>query len=88
MVLRNTKPLFSIPTHPFLFNAGNIEPKIYIDIMQLEPSEFELIKYPERGTCLYRCGNERYLLQVIVPNSNRKCSVRLAEDKISIDNLL
>ena len=26
-----------------------------------------LIKYPERGTCLYRCGNERYLLQVIAP---------------------
>ena len=29
--------------------------------------EYELIKYPERGTCLYRCGNERYLLQVIAP---------------------
>lgn len=63
-----TKPLFSIPTHQFLFNAGNIEPKAYIDTMQLEPSEFELIKYPERGTCLYRCGNERYLLQVIAPD--------------------
>lgn len=62
-----TKPLFSIPTHQFLFNAGNIEPKTYMDIMQLEPSEFDLIKYPERGTCLYRCGNERYLLQVISP---------------------
>ena len=62
-----TKPLFSIPTHQFLFNAGNIEPKVYIDTMQLEPSEFELIKYPERGTCLYRCGNERYLLQVQAP---------------------
>lgn len=35
--------------------------------LQVEPSEFELIKYPERGTCLYRCGNERYLLQVIAP---------------------
>ena len=67
-----TKPLFSIPTHQFLFNAGNIEPKTYIDIMQLEPSEFELIKYPERGTCLYRCGNERYLLQVIVPDFKQK----------------
>lgn len=62
-----TKPLFSIPTHQFLFNAGNIEPKVYIDTMQLEQSEFDLIKYPERGTCLYRCGNERYLLQVIAP---------------------
>lgn len=67
-----TKPLFSIPTHQFLFNAGNIEPKVYIDTMQLEQSEFDLIKYPERGTCLYRCGNERYLLQVIAPDFKQK----------------
>lgn len=67
-----TKPLFSIPTHQFLFNAGNIEPKVYMDTMQLEQSEFELIKYPERGTCLYRCGNERYLLQVIAPEFKQK----------------
>ena len=62
-----TKPLFSIPTHQFLFNAGQINPKEYMNALQVEPSEFELIKYPERGTCLYRCGNERYLLQVIAP---------------------
>lgn len=67
-----TKPLFSIPTHQFLFNAGNIEPKAYMDIMQLEPSEFNHIKYPERGTCLYRCGNERYLLQVIASDFKEK----------------
>ena len=63
-----TKPLFSIPTHQFLFNAGQINPKEYMDALQVEPSEFKLIKYPERGTCLYRCGNERYLLQVIAPD--------------------
>lgn len=63
-----TKPLFSIPTHQFLFNAGQINPKEYMDALQVEPSEFELIKYPERGTCLYRCGNERYLLQVTAPD--------------------
>lgn len=62
-----TKPLFSIPTHQFLFNAGQCNPKEYMDALQVEPSEFERIKYPERGTCLYRCGNERYLLQVIAP---------------------
>ncbi len=62
-----TKPLFSIPPHQFLFNAGQINPKEYMDALQVESSEFELIKYPERGTCLYRCGNERYLLQVIAP---------------------
>ncbi len=62
-----TKPLFSIPTHQFLFNAGQINKQEYIDALQIEPSEFELIRQPERGTCLYRCGNERYLLQVIAP---------------------
>ena len=62
-----TKPLFSIPSHHFLFNPGNISPSAFIDTLQLEESEYSLIKYPERGTCLYRCGNERYLLQVIAP---------------------
>lgn len=63
-----TKPLFSIPTHQFLFFPGQINPRDYMDALQLEPAEFDLIKYPERGTCLYRCGNERYLLQVIAPD--------------------
>jgi len=62
-----TKPLFSIPTHQFLFNAGNTEPRVYIDTMQLDEAEFELIRYPKRGICLYRCGNERYLLKVAFP---------------------
>ena len=62
-----TKPLFSIPTHHFLFNPGNISAAPFIDTLQLEPSEYDLFKFPERGTCFYRCGNERYLLQVIAP---------------------
>ncbi len=62
-----TKPLFSIPAHHFLFNPGNINPKEFMDALQLEETEYDLIKYPERGTCLFRCGNERYLLQVIAP---------------------
>ena len=73
-----TKPLFSIPTHQFLFNAGQINPKEYMDALQVEPSEFELIKYPERGTCLYRCGNERYLLQVKHPTTRLHCLERQA----------
>ena len=59
-----TKPLFAIPSHQFIFNGGSIEASTYIDALQLEASEFELIRYPQRGTCLYKCGNERYLLQV------------------------
>jgi hypothetical protein len=33
----------------------------------VEPNEYALIKFGERGTCLYRCGNERYLLLVQAP---------------------
>ncbi len=62
-----TKPLFSIPTHAFLFNAGNIDAKFYIDTLQMEQSEYNLIRYPQRGVCLYKCGNERYNLMVQAP---------------------
>ena len=67
-----TKPLFSIPTHVFLFNAGNIDSKFYIDSLQLEQSEYNLIKYPQRGCCLYKCGNERYNLMVHAPEYKEK----------------
>ena len=63
-----TKPLFSIPTHQFLFYPGQLGPREYMEALQVEDAEYELIRYPERGTCLYRCGNERYLLQVIAPD--------------------
>ena len=62
-----TKPLFSIPTHQFLFNAGSIDRRFFMDNLQLEESEYELIQFPQRGVCVYKCGNERYLLQVIAP---------------------
>ena len=45
-----TKPLFSIPTHQFLFNAGQVNKQEYIDALQIEQSEFDLIRQPERGT--------------------------------------
>lgn len=63
-----TKPLFSIPTHSFLFNAGNIDAKFYMDTLQLDESEYNLIRYPQRGVCLYKCGNERYNLMVTAPS--------------------
>ena len=62
-----TKPLFAIPTHQFLFNPGSIDKRLYMDSLQLEESEYELIRYPQRGVCLYKCGNERYLLDVKAP---------------------
>ncbi|WMI82426.1 VirB4 family type IV secretion system protein [Anaerotignum sp. MB30-C6] len=67
-----TKPLFSIPTHQFLFNAGAVDSKFYMDTLQLEQSEYNLIKFPQRGVCLYKCGNERYNLVVHAPTYKEK----------------
>ncbi len=71
-VAEMTRPLFSIPTHQFLFNAGAVDRRFFMENLQLEESEFELIRYPQRGTCLYKCGNERYLLDVHAPAYKEK----------------
>ena len=62
-----TKPMFAIPTHQFLFNPGAIHSREYMDALQVEQTEYDLIHSSLRGNCLYRCGNERYLLHVIAP---------------------
>ena len=67
-----TKPLFSIPPHQFLFNAGSIDKRAYMDMLQLDDAEYELIRFPQRGVCLYKCGNERYLLEVQAPPHKEK----------------
>jgi type IV secretory pathway VirB4 component len=66
-----TKPLFAIPTHSFLFNPGTIDKKFYTENLQLEPSEYELIRLPQQGLCLYRCGNQRYHLDVKAPEHKK-----------------
>ena len=66
-----TKPLFSIPTHQFLFNPGMVNEKEYIDALQVGQAEYDLIRSSMRGICLYRCGNERYLLQVLAPEHKK-----------------
>ena len=67
-----TKPLFSIPSHHFLFYPGNINGKDFTDALMVELNEYNLIRISSRGTCLYRCGNERYLLQVKAPEYKYK----------------
>lgn len=37
-----TKPLFAIPPHQFLFNAGAVDKKFYMEALQLEESEYNL----------------------------------------------
>ena len=63
-----TKPLFAIPPHQFLFNPGSIGRRFYMDMLQLDEAEFELIQRARRGECLFKCGAERYHLKVIAPD--------------------
>ena len=62
-----TRPLFSIPTHQFLFNAGAIDPRFFMDNLQLERSEYEIVKNSPARHCLFKCGKDRYDLTVQAP---------------------
>lgn len=67
-IVEYTKPLFSIPTHSFLFNPGlNVDAGAFKRALNVPDSEWNLIKNPHRGHCLFRSGNERYHLHVIAP---------------------
>ena len=59
-----TKPLFSTPTHRFLFYPGSIGEREYCDALHLEQAEYDLISAPQRGVCLYCSGRERYHLEI------------------------
>ena len=66
-IVEYTKPLLSIPTHKFLFFPGTVDEQEYCRIMSETSSEFSVHSKPHQGYCLYRCGNERYYLHVIIP---------------------
>ena len=57
----------AIPPHQFLFNPGSIGKRFYMDMLQLDEAEFELIQRARRGECLYKCGMERYHLEGKAP---------------------
>lgn len=62
-----TKPLFAIPTYKFLFYPGTIDRKLYMSLLNINESEFNLIKSPQRGNCLFISGDSKYNLQVKAP---------------------
>ena len=66
-VAEMTRPLFSIPTHQFIFNTGSVDKRFYMEHLQMESSEYEHIQQPKQGQCFYKCGNDRHLLQVKAP---------------------
>ena len=66
-IASQTKPLLEIPTHKFLFNPGSVNIKEFMELLQMQPNEYQIIQTPRRGFCLYMCGNERYSLMVHFP---------------------
>ena len=66
-VAEMTKPLFSIPTHQFLFNDGSIDRRFFMDNLQLEEAEYDIVRFSLKTECLYKCGNERHQLVVVAP---------------------
>lgn len=67
-----TKPLFYIPTHQFLFYPGSVPPKDFMEMLQLDEAEYNLIRNPQTGVCLMKCGSERYNLVVRAPEYKQK----------------
>lgn len=71
-VAEMTKPLFSIPTHQFLFHPGNVGKAEYMEMLQLNETEYNIIRNCRRGNSLYRCGTERYNLLVKAPDYKQR----------------
>ena len=67
-----TRPLFAIPTHQFIFYAGSSDKRFYMENLQLEENEYELVRQPQKGVCLYKCGSDRHLLAVHAPPHKEK----------------
>ena len=67
-----TRPLFAIPTHQFIFHCGAVDKQFYMQNLQLQESEYDLVRNPQNGVCLYRCGMERFLLEVKAPEYKQK----------------
>ena len=53
-------------------STQSIDKRSYMEMLQLDEAEYNLIKFPQRGVCLYKCGNERYLLEVHAPAYKEK----------------
>lgn len=67
-VITYTKPLMMIPTHSFLFHPGtNCDPVEFRRAVNVHPWEYDIIRIPNQGHCLYKCGTERYHLHVRAP---------------------
>lgn len=63
-----TKPLLSIPQRKFLFSPGDIDKDKYIQALWISELEFSKIKESKMGRCLYKCGNDTFIMNVHAPS--------------------
>lgn len=76
-----TKPLFSIPTHHFLFTPGNIKAEEFIDTLQLEPAEYELIRFRREVPAFTAAATRGTFLWSRRRNTRLCCLAQQEEDK-------
>lgn len=58
------KPLFTIPMHRFYFNMGATQQVVLKDLLDLSDSETDILRKCGRQQCLFKCGEEKYALNV------------------------
>lgn len=66
-IISYTKPLFSIPTHRFLFFPGNVDSENFRRTANLAENEYAIIDSPNQGFCLLCSGDDRFHCHVIAP---------------------
>ena len=71
-IISYTKPLFSIPTHRFLFFPGNVDGKEFMSVANIKPYEDHLIDSPNQGFCLLCSGDDRFHCHIIAPEHKAK----------------
>ena len=71
-IISYTKPLFSIPTHRFLFFPGNVDEEEFMRVASIATNEYELINSPNQGFCLLCSGDERFHCHIIAPEHKAK----------------
>ena len=71
-IISYTKPLFSIPTHRFLFFPGNVDGKEFMSVANIKPNEYHLIDSPNQGFCLLCSGDDRFHCHIIAPEHKAK----------------
>lgn len=66
------KPLFEIPTYRLLFYPGENNKEEFKKLVNITESEFNLIKSPNQGNCLFIAGTNRYNLRVFAPDYKKE----------------